>query len=280
VKRNAEAVRNSSKNGVGEWWLAAKPLPVARRKVALAERERWLSEIDPGFLFHKLFDFLPGLHFFAKNVKGECMFASRGILDLYGLGEEDEIVGLTDFDLAPEQMAKTYFEDDQQIIRSGSPLLNRVELWFDQARVPDWYVVNKLPIRDHRGKVIGIMGVLQSYQARATLLRPFGGISKAVDYIQNNYSAKLSIDDLARSACLSPRQMERRFKTSFGIGPHEFLVRTRILAACRALRESDGTLADIALSSGFYDESAFVRQFRKHIGVTPGAYRRHLAAWK
>jgi AraC-like DNA-binding protein/PAS domain-containing protein len=263
-----------------DWWRFAKPLPPKRRKIALAKRAAWLREIDPSSLFHKLFDLLPGLHFFAKNSEGETMFSSRGILDLYGFSEETEIVGLTDFDLAPAQIAKPYVRDDARILRTGSPILNRVELWFDQTRMPDWYVVNKLPIRDHRGKITGIMGFLQSYEARAKLLRPFGGISKAVDHLRTHYSEKIRIDELARYACLSPRQVERRFKAAFGIGPHEFLIRTRILAACRSLRETDESLAETALACGFCDESAFVRQFHKHIGVTPGVFRRQLAGWK
>lgn len=264
----------------GEWWQPAKPLPPERRRTALEKRDLWLRAIDPSFLFHKLFDLLPGLHFFAKNSDGEIMFASRSVLDLYGFGDESEIVGLSDFDLNPSQMARSYVDDDAKILEAGCPLLNRVELWFDQARLPEWYVVNKLPVRDHRGKIIGIMGFLQSYEARAKLLRPFGGISKAVDHIQANYSRKIGINELAKCACLSPRQVERRFKVAFGIGPHEFLVRTRILAACRALRETDDSLIEVALACGFCDESAFVRQFHKRVGVTPGIFRRRLATWK
>jgi transcriptional regulator GlxA family with amidase domain len=124
------------------------------------------------------------------------------------------------------------------------------------------------------------MGFLQSYEARAKLLRPFGGISKAVDHIQAHYAEKMGIDDLARHACLSQRQVERRFKAAFGIGPHEFLVRTRVLTAYRALSGTDDSISDVALRCGFYDESAFVRQFRAYFGVTPGAFRRSLAGWK
>ena len=273
-------VREASTAGIAKWWHPAKPLPPKRQKRALKKRQAWLRAIDPNHLFHKLFDFLPGLHFFAKNSEGEAMFSSRGILDLYGFREEKEIVDLTDFDLAPEQMAKTYVECDARILRTGCPLLNGVELWFDQARVPDWHVVSKLPIRDHRGKIIGIMGLLQSYEARAKLLRPFGGISKAVDHIRTNYAGRIGINELARCAGLSPRQIERKFKAAFGIGPHEFLVKTRILAACRALRETDSRLSEVALACGFCDQSAFVRLFHKHIGLTPGSFRRRLATWK
>lgn len=263
--------------GSVEWWRPAQILPLERRKRALRKRDEWSRSIDPSYLFHRLFDFLPGVHFFAKNLKGECMFASRGILELYGFVEESQIVGLTDFDLAPAQMAEAYAQDDAKIIDSGEPLLNRVELWFDQGRVPAWYVVNKLPIRAVSGDVIGIMGILQSYESRQKLLRPFGGISKAVELIQSKFAEKIGIDDLAQQAGISARQVERKFKAAFGLGPHEFLIRTRILAAYRMLRETEASLIDVALGCGFCDESALVRQFRKHFGLTPGAFRRRMS---
>jgi hypothetical protein len=43
------------------------------RKQLLAKRDAWLGEIDPAHLFHRLFDVIPGVHFFAKNRKGELM---------------------------------------------------------------------------------------------------------------------------------------------------------------------------------------------------------------
>src|SRR6185503_11958606 len=98
-------VSEPSTSRLATWWHPAKPLSPERKRLALRKRDAWLRAIDPSHLFHKLFDLLPGLYFFAKNSEGEAMFSSRGILDLYGFREEHEIVGLTDFDLAPEQMA-------------------------------------------------------------------------------------------------------------------------------------------------------------------------------
>jgi AraC-like DNA-binding protein len=56
--------------------------------------------------------------------------------------------------------------------------------------------------------------------------------------------------------------------------PRELIVRMRVQHACDALRETSTSLADIALESGFYDQSSFTRQFKKHLGITPGEYRR------
>ncbi|MDD4868954.1 MAG: helix-turn-helix domain-containing protein [Kiritimatiellae bacterium] len=249
-------------------------LSPARRKALLAKREAWLREIDPTHLFHRLFDVIPGVYFFAKNKQGEMMFFSQGILDLYHITDEAAVIGMTDFDLNPVDMAQSYVQDDARIYATGKPLLNRVELWFDRFGMPDWSVVNKMLIRSRTGKVIGIMGCSQSYEERAKLLQPFQGISKAVNHFRQNYHEDISIRELARLSGLSPRQLERKFRATFGVSPQQFLIKTRLLAACRALRETIKSLAEIAFDSGFGDQSAFTRHFRRHIGMTPGQFRR------
>jgi AraC-like DNA-binding protein len=199
------------------------------------------------------------------------MVMSRANREVYNIPDAAHVIGLTDFDLVPSEMAKAYVADDQMIFRTGEPLLNRVELWFDQRGVPAWFVVNKVPMRSRNGTVIGIMGFSQSYQRRAKSLEPW--VTKAVNHINEHYEKALSIAELARLAGLSPRQLQRKFKQAFGVGPHDFLIKTRLLAACRAIRETDRSLAEIGLASGFCDQSAFTRYFREHMGLTPRRYR-------
>lgn len=250
------------------------PLTSARRKTLQAKRDTWLSDIDPACLFHRLFDVIPGIFFFAKNRQGEIMFLNQSNLDLYHITDETAVIGMTDFDLNPPDMAQSYVQDDARIYATGKPLLNRVELWFDRFGMPDWFVVNKMLIRSRTGKVIGIMGFSQSYEGRTKLLQPFHDISKAVSYLRQNYHEDISIQELARHAGLSPRQLERKFRSAFGVTPQQFLIKTRLLAACRTLRETNRSLTEIALDCGFNDQSALTHHFRKNIGMTPGQFRR------
>jgi transcriptional regulator GlxA family with amidase domain len=257
--------------------FTVKPLPPlspARRKEVLARRDAWLRKIDPASLFHRLFDAIPGLQFFAKDRQGKMMFMNQGNLDKFHTTDEMATIGLSDFELSPPSLAQSYVEDDARIYASGKPLLNHVELGFDEQGVLDWYVVNKLPIRSRSGEIIGIMGLSQSFQERCKLLSPFQSISKAVIYVQQNYQQESSIHHLARSVGVSARQLERKFKLCFGIGPEQFLIKARLLAACRQLSGSDHSLARIALECGFSDQSAFTRQFRRHLAMTPHEFRR------
>src|SRR5215207_9964907 len=249
------------------------PLTAAQRQARLARRNEWLAQIDPAHLFYPLFDLLSGVSFFAKNRQGELMLMSRSNRAVYNLSDDAQVVGLTDFDLNPADMARAYVRDDEHILATGEPLLSRVEVWFDERGVPDWFVVNKLPIRSADGTIVGIMGFSQSYEGRATLLEPFDGLAKAVSHIKEHHAEPISIREIARLAGLSLRQLQRKFKDVFGVGPHDFLVKSRLLSACRAIRETNQTLGEIAFACGFCDQSAFTRHFREHLGLTPRLYR-------
>ncbi len=251
-----------------------RPHPARTTAELLAARDAWLREIDPNEHFHRLLDLLPGVHFFAKNRKGETMLVSRSILARYGMTDDVEMLGLTDFDLNPENMAEGYVSDDERIYRTGEPILHRVELWFDEQGIPDWYLVHKLPIRSRSGAIIGIMGILQSYSGREKLVQPFFEIAAPVDHIRKHFREPIAVEGLAAMAAVSVRQLERKFKAAFGMGPQEFLIKTRILEACHALRESGATLAEIATDHGFCDQSSFTQHFKKHIGQTPAQFRR------
>jgi AraC-like DNA-binding protein len=240
----------------------------------LAERDGWLADIDPNEHFHRVLDLLPGVNFFAKNRRGETMLVSRSILARYGMTDDIEMLGLTDFDLNPENMAEGYVSDDERIYRTGEPILHRIELWFDEQGVPDWYLVHKLPIRSRSGEIIGIMGILQSYSGREKLIQPFFEVVTLVDYIRKHSHEPIAVEELAEMAAVSVRQLERNFKAAFGMGPQEFIIKTRILEACHALRESGATLAEIAMDHGFCDQSSFTQHFKKHIGQTPAQFRR------
>src|SRR5688572_18511620 len=232
-------------------WQDPLHLDARKRKALIAKRDSWLREIDPSSLFHSLFDLIPGVYFFAKNRQGEIMFTCKASRDLYHIPDETAAIGLTDFDVNPSEMAEAYVHDDTGIFETGLPVLNRVELWFNEQGIPDWFVVNKMPIRSRTGEIIGIMGFSQSYEGRAKLLTPFRGIAKAVAHIRENYQEEIAIADLARLAGLSLRQLQRKFVATFGVGPQQFLIKTRLLAACRALRESNETLTEVAFTCGF-----------------------------
>lgn len=255
--------------------------PQAQRKqrspaaVKTLERERaeWLARIKPESLFQRLFDYLPGVYFFAKDRRGRTMFVSRGILNRYRMTSESEMLGLTDFDINPGSMARTYVADDRRLLAGEIPRVERLELWFDDQGVPDWFMVTKLPLIDVRGRPQGVMGILRQTEEHERRLPVFQTVALAVEIIRKNHGQSLIVAELARQCGQSPRQLQRRFAAAFGLTPQEFIIRTRVMSAARLLEVSTLSAAEISRRCGFISQSAFTQQFRARTGSTPLAYR-------
>ena len=88
------------------------------------------------------------------------------------------------------------------------------------------------------------------------------------------YEEKIDFRHLARLVPLSISQFDRRFKRLFQLTPQQFLLRVRLNAACQMLASTDRSILQIALRTGFYDQSYFTKHFRRQMGMTPTAYRR------
>ncbi len=97
-------------------------------------------------------------------------------------------------------------------------------------------------------------------------------ITRVCDYIEKHCGENISLAKLANVACLSPFHFQRAFKKETGITPHEYLNDFRISLAKKLLLSSDD-VADIALQTGFFDQSHFSRVFRKAVGIPPKKYR-------
>ena len=75
---------------------------------------------------------------------------------------------------------------------------------------------------------------------------------------------------------LSLSHFSRSFRQSVGDSPHGWLIKRRLEAAPAMMRDSALTLADVALTCGFADQSHFTRVFYRAVGVAPGSWRRSL----
>lgn len=100
-------------------------------------------------------------------------------------------------------------------------------------------------------------------------------IGRVIDFVQAYLSQDISLELLAQQAGFSPYHFARLFRQTMGETPHQFVLRQRIERAQRLLNEGDTYLANIALESGFANQSHFTRVFKRHLGLTPHAYRQN-----
>lgn len=242
------------------------------------ERAAWLATVKPESLFQRLFDHLPGLFFFAKDQKGRFMFASRDFPQHYHLQDERDLLGLTDYDVSPQPMASGYISDDLLLINGQERCIQRVELWFDEQGLPDWFFVTKLPLLGPRDKPVGIMGVLRRAAEHEMQLPVLQTVSKAVEIIRRDHAKPVIVAEVARACGLSLRHLQRRFQDTFGFSPQEFLMKTRVRAAMQMLEQTSLGAAEIAQRCGFHDASSFAEQFKQRTGHSPTTWRHGLEA--
>lgn len=85
--------------------------------------------------------------------------------------------------------------------------------------------------------------------------------------------ASVSIEDISNEICISSFHMIRQFKKEIGLIPHQFQIQCRIRKAQKLLL-SDKSIAEVALDTGFCDQSHFVKSFKKIVGMTPASYQK------
>ena len=98
-------------------------------------------------------------------------------------------------------------------------------------------------------------------------------LRRVVDYLEAHFPRRIELATLAAQIHLSQAHFSRAFKASTGMAPYQWQLNARIRRAQRMLTESDASLADIALATGFADTVHFGRTFRKLVDVAPGAWR-------
>lgn len=243
------------------------------RKDAAALRTRFLSAIGPDTPLHRILDLIPEISFFAKDTSFRLICASRSFIERLGFRDELQLTGRNDFDLFPASLAEKFRADDAEVFRTGRAKHNIVELFFNDQGIPDWYVTSKEPLRDARGKIIGLMGITHSYTERRAQLHPGREIDRALDHIRQHFRTGLTVKELAAAVHLSPRQLHRKFHDTFRLSPQAFIIKLRIQAACESLQKEETPISQIASDLGFCDQSNFAQLFQRHVGLTPLKYR-------
>jgi transcriptional regulator GlxA family with amidase domain len=111
---------------------------------------------------------------------------------------------------------------------------------------------------------------------KETAIRP-QWIDDAIDYMMENFSEDLSLDDLANSAGLSKFNFCRQFHRHTGAPPLKWLRKFRLAMAGEILRQPVGwNIEEVAFAVGFNNCAHFSRLFREAFAVTPSEYRNKL----
>ncbi len=251
--------------------------PLQKSKRLRLRDEFFRHQINPRQLL-EAFDQVPGVRYFVKDSQSRLMALSGKRVEHLGLTSEEEVIGLTDREYLPAEIADQFLADDLWVIQNRRPLRNRVEMGMDENGFRDWTITDKYPLFNSRGKVVGLIGTIQFFEARRKMLGYLGPVGKATDFIRDRLGEGLMLSEIARHAGLSERQLQRLFRRAFGLTIQQFVIRSRIQAAVHELTHSQRSISEIALMFGFSDQSAFTNQFRAVIGQPPRIYRERYIA--
>ena len=92
---------------------------------------------------------------------------------------------------------------------------------------------------------------------------------RAIEYIQDQLSADLTVSGIAQTVGMSPHHFTRLFKKSTGQTPYEYVVETRVRKAKELLTTGKLTISEVAHHVGFVDQSHLTRHFKRVFGLPP-----------
>lgn len=140
---------------------ASQKLAEANRALAAEVARRKSAEealIHERSFLRALIDNLPDA-IYAKDTAGRKILTNPGDIKNSGRTSADEVLGKTDANLYPPEIAEHYRLDDEMVLRKGQPVLWREEYLFDEHSNRRWILTSKVPIRGADGTIVGLMGI-------------------------------------------------------------------------------------------------------------------------
>ncbi|MFC5741816.1 AraC family transcriptional regulator [Dyella tabacisoli] len=217
-----------------------------------------------------LFDALPDVVFFVKDIEGRYTHANLTLVRRLGLKQRSQVIGHTVTELFPDAMGGSYASQDRRVLE-GEVIENQLEVHIFSNRTPGWCLTCKRPLRV-RNDIRGVIGISRDLGKPDGRHPTYVRLRRVLAYLQEHYAQSVRVRTLAELADVSVAQLERHFRRVFQLTPQQVQTKLRIEAAMRLLH-GDDSVAAIGLACGFADQSAFARQFKATVGMTPRDYR-------
>ncbi len=235
--------------------------------------KEFLDSLIPGQISIVLFQAMPDVMFWLKNAKGEFIFFNEA----FRCEKQDaDMLGKTDVDLLPSELARVYMEDDRQVMESGEPQWNKVELVVTSNGGVEWRATSKVPLRSREGVMVGTAGISRRVGMDEGHPVPSQqrDMATIVGAIYKNVDREIKVVDVAEAAGVSVSSLERLFKANMNTTPKQFIIQAKISTACERLIGTNMSVKEVGASVGYSDHANFTIGFRKVMKMSPTDYRR------
>jgi PAS domain S-box-containing protein len=187
---------------------AEEALRQSRDELERRVSERTTELSQERLLLGALLDSIPDRIYF-KDAQSRFLKCSKAVAARLGLKDIELVVGKTDFDFHPPDRAKEFYEDEQKIIKSGEPLINKIEKQTRPNGEIIWASVTKVPLRNSEGKVFGLVGISRDItewkQAEEALARERLLLRTLIDNLPDGIYAK---DTACRKTLVNPADLK------------------------------------------------------------------------
>lgn len=222
----------------------------------------------------QLFDCLSDVVFFIKDAGGRYVVVNDTLARRCGVERKSDLIGKTPSQVLGAALGASYEKQDQAVLETGEPILNQLELHIYPNRSIGWCMTNKRALQADDGAFAGLAGISQDLRAPDMNHEDYAQLKSAIEYADGHLSDPPDIDTLSSIAHMSPYQLDRRMRRTFGLTTGQWVLKQRLDLARRELLQTDKPIIEIALNAGYHDQSAFSRQFLRAAGFTPTAFRK------
>jgi AraC-like DNA-binding protein/ligand-binding sensor protein len=161
--------------------------------------------------------------------------------------------------LLSRSVSRTEDLEDPETVEANNRYLKKIE---DAGNAAEIMEILQISLDRMSGKIFSFQGVRHSSALR-----------KAERFIWDNYTRKISLQEIASASGLSAPYFSTIFKDEMGENLSNYLNRLRVEKAVAMLGENDRSISEIAAACGFEDQSWFSKIFKAHTGLSPGKYR-------
>jgi len=170
--------------------------------------------------------------------------------------------------LSGKSAQSLFFQNQNIKDNNTAKLLHSLHAAIEKSKTPTMQKESRLI--EAMTRLLVRHGTPRPYMVQETLNRKYVRIAK--EFIEVHYKDNLTLKEIARAVNISPFHLLRMFKAETGLAPHAYLTQYRIRKATHFL--SKGTpIVQVALRTGFCDQSQFTRRFKQLVGTTPGQFR-------
>ena len=223
--------------------------------------------------FRALVDTLPDACFYMKDLDCRIMALNKRNCEVCNIKNEMDVIGKRSDEVFTSNYAGQFMALDLEVQRTQKPIINRIETR-PADRSPGFMISSVFPVKNGNGKIIGTMRLYRVIASHDTMPEWQGRLKNIVAYIQEHYTEEITLEQLAQMSGSSVSHFVRTFTKTLEMSPNRFIVTTRINAARKLLETTDKLISDIAHETGFYDQSHFIRTFKRLRRQTPAQYRR------